>query len=205
MRHALTVKCETDPESSHHRATGISIGSSRIDAGPPAAQMFTCVATSDARSRDIGALSAMKILVAYDGSISADAAISDLRRAGLPEEGEALVVCVEDGHHVGETHGPVEQAHDHSWKSRLADADLRGEKAAERINICFPRWAVSSEALWGSPAKVLLDVSAWWKPDLLVLGSHGHSRVARLFMGSVSLELVHKAACSVRVRELAHR
>ena len=141
----------------------------------------------------------MKILVAYDGSISADAAISDLRRAGLPEEGEALVVCVEDGHHVGETHGPVEQAHDHSWKSRLADADLRGEKAAERINICFPRWAVSSEALWGSPVKVILDVSAWWKPDLLVVGSHGHSRVARLFMGSVSLELVHKAACSVRV------
>ena len=48
----------------------------------------------------------MKILVAYDGSISADAAIGDLRRAGLPDEGEALVVCVEDGHHVGETHGP---------------------------------------------------------------------------------------------------
>lgn len=142
----------------------------------------------------------MKILVAYDGSISADAAIGDLRRAGVPEEGEALVVCVEDGgHHHGETHSAVETGHDASWKSKLADADLRAETAAERINNCFPRWAVSSEALWGSPAKVILDVSAWWKPDLLVVGSHGHSRVARLFMGSVSLELVHKAPCSVRV------
>jgi nucleotide-binding universal stress UspA family protein len=141
----------------------------------------------------------MKILVAYDGSIYSDAAICDLRRAGLPEAGEALVVSVEDGgHHATETHEPI-KTHDHSWKSRLADAELRAEKAAQRINACFPRWAVSSEALWGSPAKVILDVSAWWKPDLLVVGSHGHSRVTRLFMGSVSLELVHKAACSVRV------
>jgi nucleotide-binding universal stress UspA family protein len=143
----------------------------------------------------------MKILVAYDGSISADAAISDLRRAGLPEEAEGLVVCVEDGgHHIGETHGAIKPEHEHrSWKSRLDDAELLAEKAAERVNSCFPRWTVSSEALWGSPAKVILDVSAWWKPDLLVVGSHGHSRVARLFLGSVSLELVHKAACSVRV------
>ena len=142
----------------------------------------------------------MRILVAYDGSISADAAISDLRRAGLPEEAEGLVVCVEDGgHHIGETHGAVRPEHHGSWKSRLDDAELLAEKAAERINSCFPKWAVSSEALWGSPAKVILDVSSWWKPNLLVIGSHGHSRVARLFLGSVSLELVHKAACSVRV------
>ena len=36
----------------------------------------------------------MKILIAYDGSSHADAAIDDLRRAGLPREAEAVVVCV---------------------------------------------------------------------------------------------------------------
>ena len=38
----------------------------------------------------------MRILIGYDGSASADAALSDLRRAGLPREAEALIVAVGD-------------------------------------------------------------------------------------------------------------
>ena len=36
----------------------------------------------------------MRILIGYDGSESADAALDDLRRAGLPREAEALIVSV---------------------------------------------------------------------------------------------------------------
>ena len=36
----------------------------------------------------------MKILIGYDGSESADAALDDLRRAGLPRETETLIVSV---------------------------------------------------------------------------------------------------------------
>ena len=36
----------------------------------------------------------MKLLIAYDGSECADAALDDLTHAGLPERGEALVVSV---------------------------------------------------------------------------------------------------------------
>ena len=38
----------------------------------------------------------MKILIAYDGSPCADAALDDLRRAGLPCEAEAVVLSVAD-------------------------------------------------------------------------------------------------------------
>ena len=38
----------------------------------------------------------MKVLIAYDGSVCADAAINDLKHAGLPPEGELLVVTVAD-------------------------------------------------------------------------------------------------------------
>src|SRR5690348_16185832 len=38
----------------------------------------------------------MKILIAYDGSDCAEAAITDLQRAGLPEETTALVLSLAD-------------------------------------------------------------------------------------------------------------
>src|SRR3982751_6558290 len=36
----------------------------------------------------------MRLLIAYDGSQSADAALDDLTHAGLPQKGEALVMSV---------------------------------------------------------------------------------------------------------------
>jgi nucleotide-binding universal stress UspA family protein len=147
----------------------------------------------------------MRILVAYDGSLSADAAIEDLRRAGLPKQADVLVVCVADGGFGrSETTSPRESEtkSDSSWRSKLAEAEALAEKASERIGALFPQWTVSLEALWGSPHKVILDTTNGWHPDLLVVGSHGRSGVARLFLGSVSLELIHKAACSVRVTRM---
>ena len=38
----------------------------------------------------------MKVLIAYDGSESSDAALEDLKRAGLPTQLEALVISVAD-------------------------------------------------------------------------------------------------------------
>ena len=38
----------------------------------------------------------MRLLIGYDGSSYADAAIADLQRAGLPPDVEALVVTVGD-------------------------------------------------------------------------------------------------------------
>jgi hypothetical protein len=38
----------------------------------------------------------MKILIAYDGSSCADAALDDLRYAGLPHVAEALIMSVAD-------------------------------------------------------------------------------------------------------------
>jgi hypothetical protein len=38
----------------------------------------------------------MKIVIGYDGSAHAGAALDDLRRAGLPRDAEALIVSVAD-------------------------------------------------------------------------------------------------------------
>src|SRR6185436_18346272 len=38
----------------------------------------------------------VRVLIAYDGSECADIALEDLKRAGLPAEAEAWVMCVAD-------------------------------------------------------------------------------------------------------------
>jgi nucleotide-binding universal stress UspA family protein len=141
----------------------------------------------------------MNILIAYDGSIGSNDALEDMRRAGLPQEAEALVVCVSDGGLHAHTTDAVRAAAHGSWREKLEEAQTLAEIARTRLQSYFPRWTVLTEALWGSPAKIILETSGWWHPNLLVVGSHGHSRLARLFLGSVSAELVHKAHCSVRL------
>jgi nucleotide-binding universal stress UspA family protein len=143
----------------------------------------------------------MRVLIAYDGSTFADAAIEDLRKAGLPNETEALVVSVASGDLVlPDAACNLETDATGSWRSKFAEAEWLAETASKRIRACFPSWrVVPDEALWGDPAKVILQTASWWHPDLIVAGSHGRSRLARLFLGSVSMELVHKASCSVRV------
>jgi nucleotide-binding universal stress UspA family protein len=141
----------------------------------------------------------MRILIAYDGSTYADAAIDDLRRAGLPRQTEALVVSVA---HQGWPETGRSKAHgefDNSWKATMREAETMAEHGCKHVQSLFPGWSVSSEPLWGDAAKMLLKTIDVWKPDLVVVGSHGRSVPARLFLGSVSSELVHHAPCSVRV------
>lgn len=56
---------------------------------------------------------------------------------------------------------------------------------------------VASQVLEGRPADVLGAVAR--DADLLVLGSHGHSRVWHTVLGSVAEECIRKAACPVVV------
>jgi nucleotide-binding universal stress UspA family protein len=56
---------------------------------------------------------------------------------------------------------------------------------------------VAAEVIEGRPADVLAEAGR--AGDLLVLGSHGHSRVRHTVLGSVSEDCIRKAACPVVV------
>jgi nucleotide-binding universal stress UspA family protein len=56
---------------------------------------------------------------------------------------------------------------------------------------------VTGDVIEGRPADVL--TAAGRSADLLVLGSHGHSRVRHTVLGSVSEECIRKASCPVLV------
>jgi nucleotide-binding universal stress UspA family protein len=157
----------------------------------------------------------MRILIGYDGSESADAALDDLRRAGLPREVEALIVS------VGEVLMPLppssigNEAIEPSLASRrvasaiaqaqsqtaraLKEAKEFAVEAGDRVQSYFPDWQVQAEGLAGWPATELTNRADEWKADLVVVGSQGRSALGRFILGSVSKKVVTDSHHSVRV------
>jgi nucleotide-binding universal stress UspA family protein len=150
----------------------------------------------------------MKLLVAYDGSDYAQAALDDLGRAGLPEVAEVVILCVAD---VFLPPNRVANQHDPGWLSagikKAQSRATQGLKAAratavtasKRIQSEHRGWQVRAEACADSPAWGVIEKASRWKADLVILGARGHSAERRLFLGSVSQRVVYDAPCSVRV------
>ncbi|HEX6626069.1 MAG TPA: universal stress protein [Pyrinomonadaceae bacterium] len=153
-----------------------------------------------------------KILIAYDGSACSDAALNDLRRAGLPAAAEAVVITVADiilpppgdqlrdaearVHHVMESERHA-QAH---AEQVLEEARAVARRAGKLLKAAFPDWQVQAEVRCDSPAWAVVKLADQLDPCLVVVGSHGHSVAGgRLILGSVSQRVLYEARCSVRV------
>ena len=157
----------------------------------------------------------MKILIAYDGSDSADTAIDGLQRAALPvEKVEALVVA------VGEVWLPSpanDEVLDDTFPMQIPpglkkareraarvmdEAEHLAQRGAKRVQQIFSDWQVRHEAQNGSPGFALLHRAREWQADLIVVGSHGRSSLGRLVLGSVSQKVLTEAQCSVHIGRL---
>jgi nucleotide-binding universal stress UspA family protein len=150
----------------------------------------------------------MKILIAYDGSQGADDALDDLPRAGLPPLAEALIVSVAEvfappaGSAEAAGSAQVPLAVRRAWAEAtqaIEAARALALQARARVQALFPDWQVCAEAFADSPAWGVIKQADTWRPDLIVVGSHGRSALGRLVLGSVSQMIVTEARCSVRV------
>jgi nucleotide-binding universal stress UspA family protein len=150
----------------------------------------------------------MKLLIAYDGSQCAGAALNDLKRAGLPRETEALVVSVADvwlpppGSEIAAAAEmvppPVRLSRAHAIETEEQALAL-AQQAAARLQERFPGWRVSAVACHDAPWWGILKQADKFKPDLIVIGSHGRSALGRMVLGSVSQRVATEAGCSVRI------
>src|SRR5688572_15260547 len=154
----------------------------------------------------------MKILVAYDGSRCSEAALDDLVAAGLPDSCEAHAISVAEvwlppPNGAGDVTGikldaaseRMIQRHYERNRKVVAEAGTLACHAKKRLKGMFPGWRITSEATYGSPAWEILDRADVFKPDLIVVGSHGRSVISRFFLGSISQKVLTEAHCSVRV------
>lgn len=155
----------------------------------------------------------LKLLLAYDGSTSAETALDDLLRAGLPADTDAIVISVADifvppaaaakgsdaaaampGHASSAVQRRLEQV-----SQALEEAHRWAANASKRLHRQFPSWKVQTEVCGQSPAWAIVEKADEWKPNLVVLGSHNRSALGRLFLGSVSQTVLTEAHCSVRI------
>lgn len=156
----------------------------------------------------------MKILIAYDGSECAEAALDDLRKAGLPDSGvQALIISVAEvwlpppppssleiieAAREATTPAQLEQEYQQGSPA-VKDAQDLAHRAQERLRQNFPGWEVCCEATSGSPAWEIILKADEWQPDLIVVGSHGRNALGRFVLGSVSQKVLTHVQTSVRV------
>jgi nucleotide-binding universal stress UspA family protein len=79
------------------------------------------------------------------------------------------------------------------------------EKAFEQIKALIPKRKMSAEAVQTifkrgkRPSTTILETAKSIGADLIVMGSHGHSGLNRLMLGSVANEVVSQAKCAVLI------
>ncbi len=155
----------------------------------------------------------MRILIGYDGSDCADAAVYDLRRAGLPADVEAMVFTAVDltPHLPPSCYQPADPATEAAEpqiirnarllaRAAIREAKATAERGVERVRAEFPDWKVHADTTPDyAPYRALVVKAEKWRPDLVVVGSHGRSAAGRALLGSVSTKVLSHAHCSVRI------
>lgn len=148
----------------------------------------------------------MRLLIAYDGSEGAKAAIDDLPLAGLPEKADVAVLAVIDGRTLAPAKpGAAEQPSGGASETMELCSAVAAE-GAERVRGHFPKWSVTAEVRVGAPAWMIIErAEAEGGVDLIVVGSRGFGELKRLFYGSVAHHVVTQAKCSVRIGRAPRR
>ncbi len=145
----------------------------------------------------------MKILFATDGSKQSNAAINAFEKFALKDGDEIRVINVVDiAFPVGlDIYGGYLPDTTELEKTAKEGAARLVNETAEHIKQHFNDIDIflTTDVLFGSPESRIVETADEFKPDLVVVGSHGYSSWERLLLGSVSGAVVHHAPCSVLV------
>ena len=143
----------------------------------------------------------LKILVAIDGSAHSEAAVAEVAHRTWPAGTEILVLTV--------IHAAAPLLPDPSLALAAAHVQQLGDQrdqaptlvagACRQLRHNAPDLKVLTAIEEGIPKDVIVETALSWNADLIVLGSHGHSRIRRLLLGSVALGVLTEASCSVLV------
>ena len=143
----------------------------------------------------------MKMLIGVDDSPHSKAAVEFVRKMTWPKDTRVIVLSVVQPVIAvySEVYAPVLLPPD-----ALEDLVRVHEDIASNAERKLKSGALATEArvLQGDPRATLLETAASEHVDLIVVGSHGHTGLAKLLIGSVASHVVTHAPCSVLVVKL---
>ena len=143
----------------------------------------------------------MKILIATDGSRFSQAAVEKACEIITdPNETEIKIVSVFSVPTIAtEPFMPAPDYYGEMTRSGRSLAEGYVNTARATIESRHPNIALTEVAVMGLPGQMIVEIAEEWKPDMIVVGSHGRGFWARALLGSVSDAVVHHAPCSVLV------
>jgi nucleotide-binding universal stress UspA family protein len=136
-----------------------------------------------------------KILLPFDNSVhSINAAKHTLNLAKLFGAHVTIVNCYEWNASVLEVTSPLLKDIDSTSKRKAEDIlKTAGEIFADR------GVEYQLKTIFGSPGRVLANLAKDKDYDLIIMGSHGHSEIAGLFLGSVTHKVLNTIYCPILV------
>jgi nucleotide-binding universal stress UspA family protein len=143
----------------------------------------------------------MRVIVAYDGSEGAQAALEEVRTRPWPADTEVRLVAVVEPslpympmEGIAE-YGPVIEGLQASLRETMRQTVRKGVEALAGRKDLRVTWELREPGV----KRALLDAIREFKADLVVVGSHGTTALGRLFLGSVCHALVTHAPCNVEI------
>jgi len=136
-----------------------------------------------------------KILLPFDGSeysIHASNFALDLAK----QYGAEVTIV-----HCYEWHGNMPEVPETLISDLKANLKKEAESVVKKAQGLFEKEGMEykTEIIAGSPGYVLAKLAKSKEYDLIILGSHGHSDIAGLFLGSVTHKVLNTIYCPVMV------
>ena len=150
----------------------------------------------------------MKILLAIDDSEFSRAAVEAAILQIRPDQAQVLVLHVLDWNDFMPSPfpsgGQEPMYSPPQLESIIENATKKAHElaanAAEHLRLAG--FEASASVRQGDPKTIILDCATEWRPDLIIVGSHGRWGLARFVMGSVSEAVARYAHCSVEIARL---
>ncbi len=142
----------------------------------------------------------MKILLGVDDSRHSNAAVELVMKATWPKDAEVIVLSASPRFFAGPGEAASPGVVERLIEEQAAYHRDIAKRAAERLR--GAGFKADARVVQGDPREALVETARQEGVELIVVGSHGRTGLAKILIGSVASHVVSHAPCNVLVVKL---